>query len=121
METSVAKANRLLASLEELVGQEVMYLRGGYYDVAATVRQRSEPLVQLLVDLSRQPGVSQLQPRVTALVERCGSQAAFLRGKMVELGEEIQRTDRARFRTTRVAPAYAQVTGAAAPRFVAAG
>lgn len=120
METPALKAARLLGALDEMVEQEGMYLRGGYYDLAGEIRQRAEPLVQMLVGLAGQPGVSALGSQVTALVERSDRHAAFMRDKLQELDQEIQRIDQARFRTAQVAPAYTQAAEAIAPRFEAA-
>lgn len=121
METAVETATRLLSALGELVDQEGMYLRGGYYDLAREVRQRAAPVVQSLTGLAGQPGVGALEPQIMAVVRRGEDHAGFLREKLVELSDEIRRTDRARQRTAQVAPAYKQTSGAAAARFRAAG
>lgn len=115
------KATRLLTSLEQMTDQEGMYLRGGFYDLAVAVRQRADPLVRLLVELAGRPEVSGLRDRAIALVSQSDGHAVFLQSKMQELGQEIRRTDQARFRTAQLAPAYTQATEIAAARFEAAG
>ena len=121
METPAQTAARLLGALRELTAQEGMYLRGGYYDLAVDIRRRAAPLVQQLSALAGQPDVQSVQPEVRALVELGEAHAAFLRGKMAELGAEIRRTDQARQRLAQVVPAYAPPAGAALTRFEAAG
>ncbi len=120
MEAPALTAARLLRALEELVAQEGMYLRGGYYDIAAETRQRAEPLVQQLVALADLPGVRELAPQVAGLQERSAQHAAFLQEKLVALGAEIRRADQARYQTAQLAPAYAHAADAV-PRFQAAG
>src|SRR5882672_8490972 len=121
METPVQTADRLLTALEDLTEQEGMYLRGGYYDVAAETRQRAEPLVRQLTSLAGANGVDELRPRVAAMLTRSDRHAAFLREKLAELGVQMRHTDQARHRVARVAPAYSRPPGAALPRFQAAG
>jgi len=121
METALAKGTRLLSALSDLVDQEDMYLRGGYYDLAVDIRQRSAPLVQQLAESVGEAGVAQLGPQVMALVQRSERHAAFLQEKIREMGHEIRRTDRARQQTAIIAPAYKQAGTEAAGRFRAAG
>ncbi len=114
-------AARLFTALEELVEQEGMYLRGGFFDLVVDSRRRSAPLVKQLGVLAREPGMADFAPQVAALLERCAIHDAFLQGKMLELTLEIRRIDQARHRTSRVAPAYASFAREAAPQFQAAG
>jgi len=117
----VQTARRLLGALEDLVGHEGMYLRGGRYDLAAAVRGRLDPLVNQLVALSTAPGVSALQPRVAALVRLSEVHSTLMAEKQEEFAAEIKRTDRARHRAAQVAPAYVSGPAASVPRFQAAG
>jgi len=121
METPDQAAARLLTALEDLIEQEGMYLRGGYYDLAAETRDRASPLVQQICATARLPDVGDYRPRIDALLTRSAGHAAFLADKLKELGAEIRRTDQARFRAMQMVPAYARSAGAAAPRFQAAG
>jgi len=122
MESPTQLAHRLLTSLEELIEQEGTYLRGGHYDLAVEVRERSEPLVSGLVGIAGLPGVGDLGPRVRVVVERSDQHGAYLQEKIQALGAELQRNDQARHRAAQVAPAYARRSpGSAAPRFQAAG
>lgn len=121
METPAQTAARLLASLDELTGQEGIYLRGGYYDLAVETRRRAAPLVRLLNDMAGQPGLEELRSPVTALLEQSERHAAFLREKLEALGAEIRRIDRARYRLAQVAPVYAQSLAGEIPNFQAAG
>ena len=121
METPAQTATRLLGALQELTGQEGMYLRGGYYDLAADVRRRTAPLVEQLAALAGQPGLPDVRAEVRALVELSERHAAFMREKMSELGAEIRRTDQARQRVAQVVPAYGQPAAPAPKRFAAAG
>ena len=121
METPGQTAARLLASLEELIEQEGMYLRGGFYDLAVETRERAAPFVQRLCATANLPDVAEHRPRIEALIRRSAGHATFLQEKIEELGVEIRRTDQARFRAVQMAPAYARASGTAAPRFQAAG
>jgi hypothetical protein len=121
MEAADHRAARLLTALEELVTQEEMYFRGGYYDLIATGRQRSGPLVADLVGLANQPGVQALRPRVEALQGRMVRHDTLLQAKLDELQGEIQRVAQARRRAARLAPAYARPAGRFSPRFAATG
>lgn len=121
MEQPSQKASRLLTALEEMVEQEGMYLRGGFYDLAVELRQRTDPLVQDLAGLAGAPGVDELRPRVAAVLGRSACHDALLAMKMTELSDEIHRIDQARHRTAQVAPAYAAAPAPALPRFQAAG
>jgi hypothetical protein len=122
MESPGQQATRLLDALDELIGQEGMYLRGGYYDLVVGIRQRTEPIVQQLTALAGQPGVADdCRPRVAALLRLSAEHDAILQGKIEELGAEIRRTDQARYRATQMAPAYAGAHTASLPRFQAAG
>jgi two-component SAPR family response regulator len=122
METPREFATRLLTVLDELVEQEGMYLRGGYYDLAVESRQRAEPFVQQLVGLAADAAIAaEFRPRVTTVLERSAEHAALLQGKLADLALEIRRTDQARHRAAQVAPAYGSSPRAELPRFQAAG
>jgi len=121
MDTPARKAARLLDALDELVGDEGLYLRGGHYDLAVETRQRTAPLVDALAAMAGDPAMADFQPRVAALVRRGTAHDEFLKSKMGEMGEEIRRTDQARYRAAQMAPAYATGRGVAASRFLAAG
>ena len=121
METPVQMAARLLAALDELTEQEGMYLRGGYYDLAVETRQRAEPLVRQLTGMAGLPGMGGLRPQLTVVLEHSERHAAFLRGKLEELGAEIRRIDQARHRVAQIAPAYSHSPVVVAPHFQAAG
>lgn len=121
METPVQQAARLLIALNELIDQEGMYLHGGSFDLAAEIRERAEPIVAKLVELSGLPGVRDFSPQVNAVVQRNARHSILLQEKMDELGAEIRRTDQARHRAAQLAPAYARAPGSVIPRFLAAG
>lgn len=121
METPAQKTGRLVGALEELIEQEGMYLRGGYYDLAVEVRERTAPLVEQLVRLARQPEAATWQPRIEVAVTRSQAHATFLQEKMDELRAELRQIEQARHRTVRVLPAYAPAARAIEPRFLAAG
>lgn len=121
METPTQFAARLFTALAELVEQEGMYLRGGYYDLALETRQRADPLVQQLVTLASEPSLGDFRLQVTAVLERSASHGAFMQGKLTEIATEIRRTNQARQRTAQVAPIYAGAAPLAAARFEAAG
>jgi hypothetical protein len=121
METPVQMAARLLAALTELIDQEGMYLRGGYFDLAAETRQRADPLVRQLAKMADVPGVGAYRPQVDAVLKRSARHATFLQEKLEELGAEIRRIDQARHRAAQVAPAYAHTRDVVTPRFQAAG
>lgn len=121
METPLQQATRLLAALDQLIEQEGMYLRGGYYDLATEIRDRTEPLVRQLVRLEGQPGVTGLRPQIETFLTRSASHAAFLQEKMTELRQEISRTAQARQRTNQMRPAYAGTPVLVASRFQATG
>ena len=121
MESPVQHAARLLVALNELIDQEGMYLRGGSYDLAADIRERTAPIVRQLVELSGLPGVSDFRVQVAAVVERSARHSALLQERMVELGAEIRRTDQARQRAAQLAPAYVRSPDVIVPRFLAAG
>lgn len=121
METPNEFAARLFTALEELVGQEGMYLRGGHYDLAVESRQRAEPLVQQLTRLADEPGLTNFRPRIDFVLKLSAGHAAFLQEKLVEFAGEIRRIDQARHRTTQVAPAYAGSPRLNPPRFQATG
>src|SRR4051812_15910598 len=106
METPLQCAARLLVALDELVAQEGNYLRAGSFKLAAEVRGRTEPVVSRLVELSQSPGVSQLQGKVAAIVERSRQHGAMFEEKIIEFRGEIRRIDQARHRTNQLAPAY---------------
>ncbi len=111
----------MLAALDELIAQEGMYLRGGYFDLAMETRERAEPLVQQLVAMAEMSGVTDYIPQVMALVERSDQHSAFIDGKLQELGAEIRRIDQAHHTAQQVVP-YARSTGQPAPsRFLATG
>ncbi len=121
METPGQKASRLLVALDELVAQEGMYLRAGYFDLAVETRERAEPLVQELVAMADLAGVSDYQPRVRALLECSDRHAAFIQEKLTELGTEIRRTDQALHLAHHMVPAYARSDTAVVPRLLATG
>jgi hypothetical protein len=121
METPVQCAGRLLGALNELVTEEGMYLRAGSFELAAEIRQRTEPIVNRLVELSTSPGVSAFRDQVAAVVERSARHAGFLQEKMEEFRAEIRRTDQARHRTAQLAPAYVRAPVVTTRRFQAAG
>jgi hypothetical protein len=122
METPARKASRLLLALDELIAQEGMYLRAGYFDLAVETRERAEPLVQELVAMADMPGVSDYRPQVKALLENSDRHAAFIQEKLKELGAEIRRTDQALHLAHQMVPAYVRSAGAAvAPRLLATG
>lgn len=108
MEAPAQQAARLLVALHELVEREGVFLRGGYYDLAVETRERTAPLIRQLAGLAGQPGLEAQQSRVAALQARCAEHENFIRAKIAELNEELQRVERARHRAAQVAPAYAQ-------------
>lgn len=120
METATHQAARLLLALEELVEQEGIFLRGGYYDLAAEIRNRAAPLVDQLAGLAGQPGIDSYQPRVAALQTRSAEHADFISRKMIELTVELRRIDEARHRASQVAPAYTRSLDRGTPRWSAA-
>jgi hypothetical protein len=111
----------LLVALNELVEQEGMYLRGGSFGLVAGIRQRTDPIVRQLVELSSLPGVSDLRGQVAAVVERSARHSVMLQEKMEGVGAEIRRTDQARHRAAQLVPAYVRPPSAVVPRFLAAG
>jgi hypothetical protein len=119
METPVQCAARLLAALNELVDREGMHLRAGSFDRALEVRKRTDPIVRRLVELAREPGVSEFRAEVMAVVERNALHAALLQDKMDEFSAELRRTDQARRRTAQLVPAYVRSTSGSKARFVA--
>lgn len=121
METPVQQAHRLVHALEQLVEQEGMYLRGGYYDLAVEIRGRTAPVVEQLVRLGAEPGVGDLRARIEAVVNRSAGHATFLQEKMTELTAEIRQIQQARQRSTQVRPAYGRARTIALPRFQATG
>ena len=121
MENPVQLAARLLDALDELIEQEGMYLRGGYYDLAVEIRVRAEPLIRQLVSIAGEPGVSDFRPQVAAVIERSDQHDAFLQRKLEDLRAEMKRTEHARRRSAQIAPAYAHSSTTATPRFQAAG
>ncbi len=121
METPVQTTARLLAALDELTGQEGIYLRGGYYDLAMETRRRAAPLVRLLNEMAGKPGMEELRSQVTAVFVHSERHAAFLWEKLEALAAEIRRIDRARHRVAQIAPAYARSLVAEIPNFQAAG
>ncbi|MBI2815130.1 MAG: hypothetical protein HYX71_12695 [Opitutae bacterium] len=108
METAAQLASRLLTALQELVDREGIFLRGGYYDLAAETRGRADPLIRQLVELAGQPGLEAHQRRVAALQARSAEHEAFISGKMAELSAELRRIELARHRAAHAAPAYAR-------------
>jgi len=121
MEAPVQTAARLLGALDELIDREGNFLRGGDYQQALQIRERSEPIVSALVRLAYAPGVSGFRPQVAAAIGRSAQHAAFLQEKMAQAGAEIQRLTIAHHRAAQLAPAYAPVPFGARPRFQAAG
>jgi hypothetical protein len=121
VETPFQCASRLLVALDELVGQEGMYLRASSFELAAGMRNRTEPIVARLVDLAHFPGVAELRSKVVSIVERSARHSAILEEKMTEFRAEIRRTDQARHRTNQLAPAYVRPPATQNQRFVAAG
>jgi hypothetical protein len=121
METPRQLAARLFTALDELAGQEGTYLRGGHYGHAIAARNNAAPLVARLVGLASEPGMEDFQARAAGLAEISRGHELFLRDKMKDLTAEIVRVDQARRRTVQLAPVYARVSGAAVPRFQAAG
>lgn len=121
METPLQEATRLLSALDELVDQEGMYLRGGYYDLAVETRDRADPLVRRLVQLDGPPELMVLRPQLEAVLAKSTVHATLLQQKMSELRAEIQRTEQARHRNAQMRPAYGRNPALAAPRFQAAG
>ena len=121
METPVQQAARLVAALNDLIRQEGDYLSAGSFDAAAEIRERADPIVRQLVELSDAPGVKNFTPQVNALVERSALHSTLLQEKMDELGAEIRRTDQARHRVAQLAPSYVRSPGSVVPQFLAAG
>ena len=121
METPIQCAARLLAALNELIDQEGMYLRGGSFGLVAGVRQRTDPLVRQLVQLSSLPGVGDFHAEVATVVERSARHSVMLQEKMEEVSAAIRRTDQARHRAAQLAPAYVRPPDTPVPRFLAAG
>lgn len=120
METPAQEAARLLIALDELVGREGGLLRGGYYDLAAEIRERTAPLVQQLAGLAGQPGVEDCRPRLAALQARSAEHAAFISGKITALAAELRLIDQARHRVAQVAPVYTREPARGTPRWQAA-
>lgn len=121
METPCQCAARLLVALDELVTQEGNYLRAGSFELAAEMRNRTEPVVARLVELAHLPGVAELRSKVISIVERSARHSAIIEEKLAEFRTEIRRTDQARHRTNQLAPAYVRPPAAQNQRFVAAG
>jgi hypothetical protein len=121
METPIQESSRMLQALEELIEQEGMYLRGGYYDLAVQVRDRAAPLVQRLIQLDGQTEVATLRPRVDVLLAKSTVHATFLSQKMSELKAEIDHIERVRHRNARMRPAYGRVPSLVPSGFQATG
>jgi len=121
VETPLQCAIRLLVALDELVALEGIYLRADSFELAAEIRNRTEPIVVRLVELAQFPGVSELRTKVAAIVARSERHAAILEEKIAEYRAELRRTDQARHRTSQLAPAYSRAPASLNQRFVAAG
>jgi hypothetical protein len=121
MEAPATRAHRLLTALELLLTQEGRYRQAGLDELMLATRQRAEPLVQQLAMLAGACGVTGLDERVRAILERNDEHARCLQVKMAELGAEIQRLEGARQRVAQLLPAYAGVNARLWPRFEAAG
>jgi hypothetical protein len=121
METPLQTAARLLAALEELVEQETAAMRE--YDIASAlgVTERAAPIVDKLIELSAQPAVVALRPKLEALLVRRRQTAQHLDTQLVRLRTELGQAQRTRVRISRVAPAYGRAVLSVESRLNAAG
>lgn len=106
METPLQTATRLLGALEALSAEETALIRTMDFVEATAVRERAAPLVDRLCELSVDPSVQSLQPRVATLLERSAQNYHFLNAQLTRLNEELSRVTEARHRLRRVAPIY---------------
>jgi hypothetical protein len=116
METPLQTAGRLITALEDLAEQEGGLLRSLDLVEAVQISERAAPLVQKLCDLSLEPGVASLRPRVLELVAQRRRQATLLDAHLARLQRELRRVDEARSRLSRLAPVYAGAAGTAQAR-----
>jgi len=116
METPHQRAIRLLAALEEFVGQESNLLRGQDFAGAIAIQARATPLVEELAALAVDPGVAALQPWVAVLIERREENSRFMDRELERLRGELRRVEEANSRLAKVAPAYVGVVQPTVPR-----
>lgn len=106
MATAHQTAQRLLAALEDLAGQEAVLLRSLDLVEAVQISERAAPLVEKLCALATDPDLADLRPRVEDLVAQRRRNAVLLDSHLARLQSELRRIDEARSRLARVAPVY---------------
>lgn len=106
MATAHQTAQRLLAALEDLAGQEAVLLRSLDLVEAVQISERAAPLVEKLCALATDPDLCDLRPRVEDLVSQRRRNAVLLDSHLARLQSELRRIDEARNRLARVAPVY---------------
>ena len=105
-------ASRLLQALEDLVSQETVLLRAGFYREAIAVQVRAMPRVARLRDIGGEmtaAATAVIGPRISALLERRRESAAYLISQRTSLVAERQRVREARQRLQIIAP-YGQAS-----------
>ncbi len=115
MQTPVQRGVRLVAALEDLVGQEEASLQAGDFSAVAEIQLRTDALI---VDLAAQandtPTTSGMRMRLSAVQARREQTSAWLEGEIETTRKALTETDRSRRRVAQIAPVYGRV--AAEPR-----
>lgn len=115
MDSPFDKASRLIATLEDMAGQESVLLRSLDLVEAVQICEKAAPLVERLCALASEPGVAGLQSRIGELVAQRRRNATMLDAHLARLQGELRRIDEARNRLSRVAPAYGSMATNVAP------
>ena|SRR5690349_17222836 len=106
METPAQRCLRIVAALEDLVYQESATLAKGDWTGAASVQERTGPLVDFLANDSAAKTDPALRARIAGIHQRRGETTRALQEKMEETRNELQQTRAAKRRVAQVAPAY---------------
>jgi len=104
MKSALETAGRLLDALENFVQQESILLRAGHYAQMALVQRRAAPVILRLSQLGREPGVSALRARVSALLARRRENLSCLSERRAFLGAARERLAARRQRLQVLAP-----------------
>jgi len=110
MNSNETVAARLLASIEEFVGQEILALRAGDYPGAMRIQERAAPVISRLCHLGAgRPAwwTAALGRRLDAVLARRRQSRALVAAHRKDLSAERDRLAEARRRLWTVAPAYA--------------
>ena len=106
------RSARLIAALEDLIGQEATALRGREFSVVAELQERAGSLLAALA--TEAPGLTDLalQNRLRAVQARRAESSAMLEEALDFAREALRETNLARGRAAQIAPVYGFASGA---------